>query len=229
MRTHLSRLLAILPLLAFTLFAVPAQAIEIKRVVSPGGIEAWLVEDHSNPIIALQAGFRGAGSTADPDGKAGLAGMTADLLTEGAGDMDSPAFQKKLADLSISLGFSASQDGISGGLRTLTENRDTAFEMLRLALTQPRFDPEPVARGARPDAGRSETRARAARQHRQPRLLDQRLSRSPLWTARQRYARVCRHADRRRPEAGGRTALLPRQSSGRRGRRHHRGGAGPGA
>ncbi|WP_439515546.1 M16 family metallopeptidase [Oceanibaculum nanhaiense] len=146
MRTHLSRLLAILPLLAFTLFAVPAQAIEIKRVVSPGGIEAWLVEDHTNPIIALQAGFRGAGSTADPDGKAGLAGMTADLLTEGAGDMDSQAFQKKLADLSISLGFSASQDGISGGLRTLTENRDTAFEMLRLALTQPRFDPEPVAR-----------------------------------------------------------------------------------
>ena len=146
MRTHLSRLLAILPLLAFFLYTAPAQAIEIKRVVSPGGIEAWLVEDHTNPIIALEAGFRGAGSTADPDGKAGLAGMTADLLTEGAGDMDSQAFQKKLADLSISLGFSASQDGISGGLRTLTENRDTAFEMLRLALTQPRFDPEPVAR-----------------------------------------------------------------------------------
>ena len=152
LRTRLSRLpVLLLPLLALPLlllfaFAAPAHAIEIKRVVSPGGIEAWLVEDHTNPIIALEAGFRGAGSTADPQGKEGLAGMTADLLTEGAGDMDSEAFQKKLADLSISLGFSASQDGISGGLRTLTENRDTAFQMLRLALTAPRFDPEPVAR-----------------------------------------------------------------------------------
>jgi zinc protease len=31
-------------------------------------------------------------------------------------------------------------------LRTLTENRDTAFELLRLALTEPRFDAEPVER-----------------------------------------------------------------------------------
>ncbi|MFN3461889.1 MAG: M16 family metallopeptidase [Oceanibaculum sp.] len=139
------RLFLLLPLLALIAVASPAHAIDIQRVVSPGGIEAWLVEDRSNPIIALEVGFRG-GAVADPAGKEGLASMTAGLLTEGAGDMDSQAFQKKLADLSISLGFSAGQDGIQGGLRTLTENRDAAFDMLRLALTQPRFDGESVER-----------------------------------------------------------------------------------
>src|SRR3546814_14996230 len=34
----------------------------------------------------------------------------------------------------------------NGSLATLTENRDRAFESLRLALTEPRFDEEPVER-----------------------------------------------------------------------------------
>jgi len=41
-------------LAALVLFAVPARAVTIDRVVSPGGIEAWLVQDHSMPIITLE-------------------------------------------------------------------------------------------------------------------------------------------------------------------------------
>jgi zinc protease len=72
--------------------------------------------------------------------------MAAALLDEGAGDLDSQAFQRKLEDLSIRLRFDAGLDTVGGGLRTLTENRDAAFDLLRLALTRPRFDAEPVAR-----------------------------------------------------------------------------------
>ena len=125
--------------------ASPATAIEVQRVVSPGGIEAWLVEDHSNPIISLDMAFRG-GAALDPAGKEGLANLVSGLIDEGAGDLDSQTFQGRLQDLSIGLSFSAGLDTFSGDLKTLTENRDTAFELLRLALNEARFDEEPIAR-----------------------------------------------------------------------------------
>jgi zinc protease len=137
---------ALLTALVLILFAgLPARAVEVQRVVSPGGVEAWLVEDHLNPIVSLDLAFRG-GTALDPEGKDGLANLAAGLLDEGAGPLDSQAFQTRLADLSIRLSFSAAPDTFRGTLGTLTENRDAAFELLRLALTEPRFDPEPVER-----------------------------------------------------------------------------------
>ncbi len=125
--------------------ALPVQAVEVQRVISPGGIEAWLVEDHSNPVIAMDLSFRG-GSALNPAGLEGLANMTASLIDEGAGDLDSQGFQGVLEDNSIGLSFSAGQDSFGGEVFTLSENRALAFKLLRLALTQARFDPEPVER-----------------------------------------------------------------------------------
>jgi zinc protease len=122
-----------------------ASAFEITKVASPGGIKAWLVEDHKNPIITIKMTFLG-GSSADPAGKLGLAYLTSGLLDEGAGEMDSAAFQKALADDSISLSFNANTDSFSASLTTLTETSENAFRLLRLALTQPRFDAEPLQR-----------------------------------------------------------------------------------
>ena len=124
----------------------PAAAVEVQRVVSPGGIEAWLVEDHNVPVLSVSLAFRDAGAAYDPADRLGLANMTSALLDEGAGDLDAQAFQKRLADLSISLDFDAGRDNFHASLATLTENRDEAVRLLALALTQPRFDPEPVAR-----------------------------------------------------------------------------------
>ncbi len=125
--------------------ALPARAIEVQRVISPGGIEAWLVEDHTNPIISLDLTFRG-GAALDPAGRLGLANLVSGLIDEGAGELDSQAFQGRMSELSISLSFSAGRDSFGGEMMTLTENRDAAFELLRLALTEARFDEEPVER-----------------------------------------------------------------------------------
>lgn len=122
-----------------------ARMLDITRVVSPGGIEAWLVIDRQNPIINLRFAFRG-GASLDPDGREGLANLASSLLDEGAGELDSQAFQGRLEDLSIVLRFTAGRDTFSGRLKTLTDNRDQAFDLLRLALTRPRFDAEPVER-----------------------------------------------------------------------------------
>ena len=145
-RRRLPAMVLFLAFLAATLAAtLPARAIEVERVVSPSGIEAWLVEDHTNPIVALRFAFRG-GAALDPKGKEGLAEMVSSLLDEGAGELDTQAFQRRLEDMAITLRFDAGLDTFSGRLRTLSANFGAAFDLLRLALTRPRFDDEPVAR-----------------------------------------------------------------------------------
>ncbi|MFQ5971380.1 MAG: M16 family metallopeptidase [Alphaproteobacteria bacterium] len=145
MLAWLGRATAVLVVLLIWLAPSPARAVEVQRVVSRGGIEAWLVEDHTLPIISLQLAFRG-GAALDPPGKEGLAEMTSSLIDEGAGDLDSENFQKLLEDLSITLTFDGFIDTFRGRLRTLTRNRDQAFELLRLALNEPRFDEPAVER-----------------------------------------------------------------------------------
>jgi zinc protease len=122
-----------------------AGAVTIEKVESPGGITAWLVEDHSVPVVSTSIAFRG-GAALDPDDKAGLAEFTADLLDEGAGELDSTAYQSKLEDLAASLDFNVDQDNISARLRTLSANLAPTYDLLHLALTEPRFDAAPVAR-----------------------------------------------------------------------------------
>jgi zinc protease len=125
------------------MFAASAGATTIERVVSPGGIEAWLVHERAVPLIAVEFAFVG-GAVQDPPGKAGTAALTASLLDAGAGDLDSTAFSDRLERKAIQMGFSAQHDTIHGTMRSLTENRDDAFELLRLAVTAPRFDAKDV-------------------------------------------------------------------------------------
>jgi zinc protease len=136
---------AALALVLLVLVARPAAAIDIQQVQSPGGISAWLVEDHSNPLIAVAVGFDG-GSSDDPVGKEGLAELASGLLDEGAGDIDSASFQQQLTDNGIDYGFDAARDAFTGQMRLLTDQRDLGFKLLRLSLTKPRFDSEPVER-----------------------------------------------------------------------------------
>ncbi|MBK8159317.1 MAG: insulinase family protein [Rhodospirillaceae bacterium] len=132
-------------LAVLTLVPQSAAATEIQRVTSPAGIEIWLVEDHTVPVISLAFGFEG-GTAADPKGKEGVATLASGLFDEGAGELDSRAFQQRIAELGLDYGFTASADSFTGGLRTLTENKEAAVDLLALALTKPRFDPEPVER-----------------------------------------------------------------------------------
>lgn len=129
--------------LAFTC-AVPARAAsKIEQIVSPGGIKIWLVREPAVPMISMDYAFNG-GVNADPADKPGVASMVAALLDEGAGDLDSGAFHERLEDRAIELGFSAGRDHFRGSLRTLSANLEESTNLLRLALTAPRFDAEPV-------------------------------------------------------------------------------------
>ena len=67
-------------------------------------------------------------------------------LLEGAGDLDATAFATKRDDLAARMGFGAGDDVVSLSATMLAETRDQTVELLRLALTAPRFDAEAVER-----------------------------------------------------------------------------------
>ncbi|MCC7345755.1 MAG: insulinase family protein [Variibacter sp.] len=136
---------AALTALAFTLAIAPAQATTIERVVSPKGIEAWVVRNSTVPLLAIQFAFVG-GTSQDAADKLGTANMVAGLLDEGAGELTSAAFQERLEREAIELRFSADRDQLRGSLRTLTERRESALDLLRLSLMAPRFDADAVER-----------------------------------------------------------------------------------
>lgn len=117
----------------------------VEEVVTASGISAYLVTEPAVPLLAVTFHWRG-GAAADPAGQEGLSRMVAGLLDEGAGELDSLAFRTVLEDHAIRLSFSHERDAFTGRLLTLSENREQAFDLLRLALAEPRFDPEPVER-----------------------------------------------------------------------------------
>ena len=126
--------------------ALPAQAeIPIKEVTSPGGITAWLVEDHNIPFTALEIQFRGGTSLEAPD-KRGVVNLMTATLEEGAGELDSRGFAEARDALAASFSFDAGTDSVGVSAQFLTENRDQAIDLLRKALIEPRFDQAAVDR-----------------------------------------------------------------------------------
>lgn len=130
----------------FLLMAAPALAeIAPVEVTSPGGIKAWLVEEHGIPFTALEIRFRG-GTALDAPGKRGAVNLMTATIEEGAAEMNAQKFAEARDALAAELKFDASVDALSVSARMLTENRTRAAELLRLALTQPRFDSDAVER-----------------------------------------------------------------------------------
>jgi zinc protease len=113
--------------------------VKIDEVATPLGLKAWLVEDQSTPVVSLSISFDG-GSARDAEAHKGLTNITATLLTDGAGSLDAQAFRQRQEETAVSLGFGAGLDYVGGSMRTLSAKLDEAFDLLRLAVTAPRFD-----------------------------------------------------------------------------------------
>ncbi len=125
--------------------APPSHAVTVQEVRSEGGLTAYLVEDHTTPVVAISFGFKG-GSALDPADKLGLSEFASSVLDEGAGDLDSFAFQSELEDRATSIRYNVDRDMIRGQLTTTKPNLDRGVELTRLTLIDPRFDEEPVER-----------------------------------------------------------------------------------
>jgi len=124
----------------------PALAqVAIQDVTSPGGIAAWLVEDHSLPFTAVEIRFRGGTSLDEPDAR-GATYLMAALLEEGTGGLDSRGFAEARDSLGADFSFDANADSVSVSALMLSENRDAAADLLASALAAPRFDGDALER-----------------------------------------------------------------------------------
>ncbi|KZY29906.1 zinc protease [Roseovarius sp. HI0049] len=133
-------------LVALAAAALPARAdVDIQEVTTPGGIEAWLVEEHSLPFVALELRFRG-GTSLDAEGKDGAVSLMTALLEEGSGDLDSRAFARAAEQLAAEFSYQASDDAVSVSARFLTETREEAMDLLRKSIVQPAFNPPALER-----------------------------------------------------------------------------------
>ena len=122
-----------------------SRAASVQKVRAPGGIEAWLVADYAVPLAAFDFAFRG-GAAQDPAGRAGTLAMVASLLDEGAGELDSDAFHRAMDDKAIEISFSADRDHLTGRMKTIAKHVEGAIDLLRLAVSQPRFDQDAIER-----------------------------------------------------------------------------------
>ena len=132
-------------ILSFGLGVSLANALNIENVTSKKGITGWLVEDNTVPVVSIQFSI-GGGTTQDPEGKEGLANLMTGLFDEGAGDLDSQAFQSRLDELGAEMAFSVTRDRMRGNMKMLAEKRDEALNLLALAVQKPRFDDEAIDR-----------------------------------------------------------------------------------
>lgn len=131
---------------ALSLTAVSARAdIDIQEITSPGGIDAWLVQEESIPFVAIEIVFDGGASLEDPV-KRGATNLMMALLEEGSGDLDARGFQEAREALAATYGFEAYDDSVSVSAVFLSENRDEAVALLREALVNPRFDQDAIDR-----------------------------------------------------------------------------------
>ena len=125
--------------------AAKSHADRIQHVTSASGVEAWLVEDYTVPIITVEGLIEG-GASQDPSGKPGVLNLLMGLLDEGAGPYDATAFQERLDDYAIEMSFGADRDHASLHLRSLARHKDEAFAMLGLALNKALLDAPSIER-----------------------------------------------------------------------------------
>ena len=118
---------------------------EIQQFVTPGGASVWLVSEPSIPILSLDMAWKG-GEAADPEGLEGLADAVVYQMNEGAGDLDSLAFQTRMEELNMSFGCQTSNDWTSCSASMLTDNAGEAMSLVATAFADPRFDEGPFER-----------------------------------------------------------------------------------
>lgn len=126
--------------IALTALAAPAHATQVQEVVTPSGIRAWLVEEHALPLLAIRVAFTDSGYAHDPEATVGTSNMVAAMLMEGAGELDSAAFNALLESHAIRMNTSSDEDKIEAFVEALSEKKELAFAYLGLALSKPRFD-----------------------------------------------------------------------------------------
>jgi zinc protease len=117
----------------------------IRHLALSNGMKVLLVEKHSVPLVQVNLVIR-AGAMMEPEGKTGLASMTASMLTEGAGSRNALEFADAVdflgAEISAASGFSITVIALHAPLAKL----DSALILEADVARRPRFPVEELDR-----------------------------------------------------------------------------------
>jgi len=110
------------------------------------GISLLVVENHALPIVAIELIIPGAGTAADPIGRAGLAAFTADFVDEGAGGLSALAFAEAQSQLGAHIATDVNVDAAVLSASTLAATLDPTLELVAQLVSQPAFAATELAR-----------------------------------------------------------------------------------
>jgi zinc protease len=117
----------------------------IQHFQLSNGLPVLLLEKHEVPLVQINLLVK-VGSTADPPGKSGLASITADMLTEGAGARNALQLADAVDFLGAQLEASAGQHTTVVTLHTPLNKLDSALALLDDVSLRPRFSSEELDR-----------------------------------------------------------------------------------
>jgi zinc protease len=128
--------LATLALVATLAIPASAHAIEIKRMTLSNGAVLLVSPSHQLPMVTISIAFD-AGARRDPEGKAGLASLTAASLTQGTKELSEQQFNQKVDFMGSSVGVSADRDYSVAGMTSLSKYLNDTFTLLAGVLENP--------------------------------------------------------------------------------------------
>lgn len=109
------------------------------------GLTVIIVPSQRLPLVDFRLVAR-AGAVEDPDGKGGVAQLTAELLTQGAGSRSAQQLAEAIEFVGGSLEASAGQEQFTVSAEVLRRDFGLGLELLRDCVVSPSFAPEEFAR-----------------------------------------------------------------------------------
>lgn len=123
----------------------------IEKLETFKGAKAYLVQTKSLPMVDIEVSID-AGDRYDPEGKSGLADMTAGLMKYGArsgsGLLNEAQIADEMADLGATIALSVSGERAILRIRTLSREDllKRAVQLAAAMLSEPTYDPQVIAR-----------------------------------------------------------------------------------
>lgn len=122
----------------FFSFVPSSHALDVKRKVLNNGLVLLIVERHNLPVVKVNIGIK-AGSLNEPEEKAGLASLTAGLLTEGTKNRTARQISEEIEFVGGSVGAGGGDDYVNASLSVLKKDVELGFDLLSDIIINPIF------------------------------------------------------------------------------------------
>ena len=127
-------------ILHFTFYILnsSSHALDVKKSVLENGLILLIVEKHNLPVVRVTVGIK-AGSIVESEEKAGIANLTAELLTAGTKKRTASQISEETEFAGASLSASGGNDYATMALSVLKKDLDLGFDLLSDTILNPLF------------------------------------------------------------------------------------------